>query len=178
MKENATSTEGVLWSICGDLLALPDVPIRARDTDGQDCRVATIADRFRYTIDKFTDTEVDDTVGKIEERSLLRQLSERTEFFKTAASHERATSIKGALFQLSAVASFVDQALESSWRDATGGGEDDAWNPSETTTALQRDIYRLLYSGVRTIAQAFGIPEKEFAGDYFLNIDPFKDLEA
>jgi hypothetical protein len=178
MKENIDSTEGMLWSICGDLLALPDVPINACETELPDCRVAVVADRFRYTIDKFTATEVDDTIEGIEERELLRQLSEREDFLKTAASHERATSIKGALFQLAAVTAIIDQAIESSWCDASGTEVGGSWNPSEATLRLQRDIYRLLYSGVHAIAQATGVPEKDFAGDYFMNIDPFKELEG
>lgn len=179
MRERINFTEGTLWSICGDLLSLPDVPITVRED--ANCAISAIADKFRHTIGRFDAVESADgsRPRDINTKLLLEDIRNREQFLITAASHERACSIKGALFQLTVVSSMVDQAINSTeWRKLFGQENDGPYNPPPVVAGLERDIYRLLFSGIQAIAHACGIPEKEFAGDYFLNIDPFKGLEG
>lgn len=171
VEENKTCTEGMLWSICGDLLALPSVTIAAPD-----CRAAELADRFRKAVEQF-----DAFYGRAgaepnpRDRRLLDQLMQRQIGLMAEASQERASTVKGALFQLGVIASLMDQAISNtSWREKFDIPEGVAFDPPDETKALQRDIYRLLFSAAKAIAQIHGIAEKEYAADYFLNIDPFE----
>src|SRR5690606_12690788 len=112
-------------------------------------------------------------------KRLLNLMEDREQFLWQAASQERAGSVKGALFQIAAAASYVDQVINSSaWREFFELDENIAWNPPKEVERLQTDIYRLLWSSAKIIAQLHGIPEKEYAGDYFMSIDPFKEIEA
>jgi hypothetical protein len=179
VEENKTGTDGMLWSICGDLLELPG-PIDL-ETSPADCPVAKIADQFRYTIDKFTSVEEQDFPRdrSIEKKRLLEQLRDREQFLQTAASHNRASSIKSALFQIAIATCQVDQAINSSaWREAFDLDENVPLKLPREIERLEADIYRLLWSSAKAIAQIYGVAEKEYAADYFLNIDPFKEIEA
>lgn len=176
-----TGVERMLWSICGDLerLKAPEVSVNPSATP--DCRVAVIADQFRKATELFDVVDGDDRpIGHFSKASHLRTLTDRSEFLKLAASHERATSVKGALFQIAVVASLVDMALHSTeWRETLANVEPgQAFNLPETVRERELQIYRLLQSGVTAIARACGIPPQEYCGDQFLNVDPFEDMGA
>lgn len=176
-----TGVERMLWSICGDLerLKAPDASGDAGGTS--DCRVAVIADQFRKATVLFDAVDGDDRpVGQFSKASKLRTLTDRSEFLKLAASHERATSVKGALFQIAIVASLVDMALHSTeWRETLANVEPgQAFNLPETVRERELQIYRLLQSGVTAIARACGLPSEEYCGDQFLNVDPFEYMGA
>jgi hypothetical protein len=143
------------------------------------CHAAVIADQFSKATELFDAVDGDERpCSDYSKSAYLGTLTDRSEFLKVAASHERATSIKGALFQIAVVASLVDNALHSTeWREAMSGlAPDEPYNLPETIRDRERQIYRLLQSGVTAIAHACGIPPKEYCGDQFLNIDPFEDM--
>lgn len=172
MEENEISTEGALWSICGDLLALPDVTVVDSRSPEDDCPVALLADRFRENTDRYDEVELDDKMSNDRRNELLEELQERDDRIRAQCAFEKATSVKGALFQMAVVKSIVDEIAHSTaWGDAQRQAVPDE------IKALIADVSRILYSATTAIAQHAGISKREYSGDYLIGSDPFRYLE-
>jgi hypothetical protein len=137
------------------------------------CPVAGIAHQFRRAVDKYDATDASDC-GIHKKRDLLANLDARQHALEDLAGFERASSVEGALFQLALASSIASNALHHPAWSKDG-------NPHEMPTAVtlkEQALYRLLFSASRAIAQIHGIPATEYAGDYFLGVDPFEELEG
>lgn len=94
--------------------------------------------------------------------------------FENRATFLRATSAKGAMFQLSLLASLIDD-LESYAAPAPARADD--WRPDATRAAVEK-ANRLLYSVAGYLEAASGIDLKAAAGDFWMTrrLDPFEHV--
>ncbi len=172
MNGGNNGTESALWAICGDLLALGPVAYGA--STKEPCYAEGVARLFRRTVDDF------DAADEAGASRLLREgVFERIATLKSAASLDVARSITGALFQLAIVPSLMDQAIHSGgWRSSLGSNPDAALDPPEESIRLEREVYRLIWSAVSAIASAHGIKKRDYAGDFFIEPNPFETTVA
>ncbi len=165
--KSASTTQQVMWSIAGDMERLRYHPGQKPSQADEDCEASALACRFRECIDRFDEIDLrrDPMESLGEKQTKLQVLMQKQESIGQAASFVSARSIRGALFQLvyaSSLAELVSRHAKDEERD--------------NAEAINRDIYRLIYSAAKAIAFAAGIPETDYAGDFFLNVDPFKEL--
>lgn len=137
------------------------------------CPVAGLADKYRRMIDCYREVEEHEFAEGI--GSVRDQISSLTHWeatLRALASFEKATSIKGALFQIVMAYDFIGVAVHHhAW--ARG----DRAPPREVLVAKQA-AYRLLHSAVQLIAQSHEIPARDYAGDYHLGLDPFEFMSG
>lgn len=161
-------TERMMWSIVGDLCSLPSsIPaIKAPQTE---CYASTIADEFRQAIDKVTPIEENPKYSPQRKDASVRLLSDQADMLMKAASFERASSPRGALFQISVAMGLVELAINNrEWFPESDGLID----IPEGVDKLRHDIRRLLTSASQALAAITNVPGKEYCADYFLTPDP------
>jgi hypothetical protein len=147
--------------------------VDAFPTSHSACPVAGIARQFRRAVDKYDAADASDC-GIHKKRHLLANLDARQHALEDLADFERASSVEGALFQLALASSVASNALHHPAWSKDG-------NPREMPVAVtlrEQALYRLLFSASRAIAQIHGIPATAYAGDYFLSVDPFEELDG
>lgn len=133
------------------------------------CPVASVAEKYRRTIDSYKaveEREFAEGLGSVKDQ--MSSLTHCEATLRALASFERATSIRGALFQMVMAYDFIGVAMHHhSW--ARGDRE-----PPQEVLVAKQAAYRLLYSAAQVIANTHGVPERDYAGDYHLGVDPFE----
>lgn len=150
-------TEKMLWSICQDLLAISR-PI-ARTTDTQ-CLVSALSDQFRRTVDEidFYD-DFSDSPFKMPTQTPVDELTTRVDVLRDAAADNKALDLKGALFQIACLGGMLEEITSPGIA-------------KPRRNELKKKMYRILHSSTSTVAGHCGAEPRDYAGDFFLNIEP------